>query len=184
MSFSELLEQTRTYHNFLPSSVEETFVNKLIENALKAPNHKYTFPWKYIWLKGSAKEKLAQNFLESKRSSLDAELGRDEKFFLNKIMNPEILFLIQEKAQDPFTLKEDYATLSCSVQIMALYLREQKKAYKWSTGGFTRDAKTYDLLNIDTQKEEIIGVLFFGDSEQKLANRRRPQVTDVLKTMS
>lgn len=182
MNFKDLLENTRTYHSFEETNVDSEFVHKLIETALKAPNHKFTFPWKYIWAKGKVKDRIAELFFESKKSKLDPELGRDEDFFKNKILNPELIILIQEKADDTFTLKEDHATLSCSVQLMALYLRELGYAYKWSTGGTTRDERLYEILNLNSEKQEVIGFFLFGKGVGNLNDRRRPEVKDVLIT--
>jgi nitroreductase len=182
MDFIELLDSTRTYHSFESSDISDDLVHKMIENALKAPNHKFTFPWHFIHLKGEKKIALADMFVESKKDKIDLELGRDEEFFKSKILNPEILVLGQKLAQSDFTQKEDYATLSCSVQLMALYLRENGLGYKWSTGGFTRDEDFYSLLEINPSDIELVGVLMFGKTKGKLAQRRRPTVQDVLKT--
>tara|TARA_B100001971_G_scaffold215190_1_gene259672 strand:- start:106291 stop:106845 length:555 start_codon:yes stop_codon:yes gene_type:complete len=182
VNFESILEKTRTYHNFEETNVNESFIHDLIRNALKAPNHKYTFPWKYLWLKGEAKEKVANLFYESKKHKADPELGRDENFFKSKILLPEVIVLVQEKADDAFTLKEDYATLSCSVQIMAMHLRANDMGYKWSTGGATRDPKVYKILGLNPEKDEIIGFLLFGKSKNTPPERRRPSVKDVLIT--
>lgn len=184
MQFNELLEHTRTYHSYNPTTVDQEFIESLIASALKAPNHKFTFPWKFVWAKGETKQKIADLFLESKKSKLDPELGRDEDFFKKKILNPELIVLVQEKAQDEFTLKEDYATLSCSVQLMALHLRELGYGYKWSTGGTTRDDDLYKILALDSVNYEIVGFFLFGKCENVPAARRRPGVSDVLITMS
>ena len=182
MSFNDLLDKTRTIHNYKKTDVDEKFIQSLLNNALKAPNHKFSFPWKYIWCQGNKKKELAALFLESKKNKLDPDLGRDENFFLKKILNPEVIIMVQEKADDPFREKEDYATMSCSVQLMALHLSELNMGYKWSTGGITRDDKTYELFDLDKDKEEIVGFLFFGEYENTPAERRRPSVNEVLIT--
>lgn len=184
MKFVDLLEQTRTYHNFIKSNFEDAFVNDLIAKALKAPNHKFTFPWKYLWVKDTKKEEMAEIFLETKKHKLNPDMGMDEEFFKNKILNPEVLVMVQKLNGDAFTQKEDYATMACSVQIMAMYLREHALSYKWSTGGFTRSDKMYSLLGIDPSLEEIIGILFMGLTDGSTKDRRRPIVGDVLKTIT
>jgi nitroreductase len=184
MNFQELLDQTRTYHNFTKTTFDEKFVESLIENALKAPNHKFTFPWQYLWVREATKEKMADLFLESKKHKINEDLGMDEEFFKKKILNPEVLVMVQNLSEDEFTRKEDYATMACSVQIMALMLREHNYSYKWSTGGLTRDAKLYQLLGLDSSKEEIIGILFMGITNGSINERRRPKLESVLKTIT
>ena len=52
---------------------------------------------------------------------------------------------------------------------------------KWSTGGITRDPRTYDLLNILPSEENIIGFIWAGVPIRVGAAPQRPDLTEQLR---
>ena len=181
-SFSLLTEACRTVHSFEPRSVNEKDVLEALEVSLRAPNHRFTFPWRYIWPGGKQKQALADLAAEIKFSGHPSDAQAVEAV-KNKILNPEIIVFCQKVSTDSFQSKEDYATLSCSVQLFALSLAEKGIGYKWSTGKITRDPKTYKILGIDPKEHEIIGFIFAGKASSSPKKRVRPELSDILTRM-
>lgn len=180
MKLQNAIENCRTIHSYKNESIETHVIEKALSNALLAPNHKFTFPWKFYWIKGALKEKIAKLNVEIKKQKLGSMSEESEQKALQKLLNPEIIVFSQIKNEDSFVEKEDYATMSCSVQLFGLTLTSFGYGYKWSTGKVTRDLKTYELLGIDSSKEEIIGFLLAGVKEKEASSRRRPDLKDVL----
>ena len=178
-NFTRLLESCRTIHSFEPASVTDSQLLDALENSLKAPNHKCTFPWKYILVKGKKKNALADLAVElkSKGKKLSAE---KENGVRKKILDPGLVVFCQKILEDESRRKEDYATMSCSVQLFALTLAEEGIGYKWSTGKITRDPKTYELLNLDPSEYEIVGFVLAGRAAGESRPRTRPRLSDVL----
>ena len=52
--------------------------------------------------------------------------------------------------------------MACGVQNIGLYLWAHHVGTKWSTPDITRSIKTYDLLEIEPKKYEIVGLLWIG----------------------
>ena len=178
-NFSSLLDKCRTAHAFEPNSVKEEVLREALEDSLKAPNHKLTFPWKYLWVRGQVKEAMAELAVEikSKGEKLPPEKERGIK---KKVLSPELVVFCQQRNENGFRAKEDYATLCCSVQLFALSLAEKDIGYKWSTGKMTRHLKTYEILGIEEDKFEIIGFIFAGRALKKPKKRSRPPLSQVL----
>lgn len=184
-NFASLLDSCRTVHAFEENSVREEDLLEALEQCLKAPNHKFTFPWKFVWASAEDRERLAALSIELKRGDkhVDSETLNTMK---SKILNPELVVMCQEisddkfQAYDSFQLKEDYATMSCSVQLLALSLAEKGIGYKWSTGKVTRNSRAYEILSVNARRHEIVGFIYVGKALNTPKPRRRPLISDVL----
>ena len=53
-------------------------------------------------------------------------------------------------------------------------------ASQWSTGSITRDLETYEILSINSEKEEIIGLLKVGYPES-IPSINKPSVDEITK---
>tara|TARA_Y100000780_G_scaffold232581_1_gene267313 strand:- start:5371 stop:5937 length:567 start_codon:yes stop_codon:yes gene_type:complete len=178
-NFNQLLEHCRTYHAFQRDSVDKKELFEALEASLKAPNHKFTFPWKYILISGETKKKVAELAVEVKSKGEQLPPAKIEAI-KDKFLNPKLVAFCQEKSDSEFTSKEDYATLSCSVQLFALSLAEKGIGYKWSTAKITRDERFYDVLDLDPNKYEVIGLIMAGRPCAVPKPRQRPTLDEVL----
>jgi nitroreductase len=180
MKLQEIIENCRTVHHYQDRQVSKQLVEKALENSLTAPNHRFTFPWKYYWAGDEVKSQLVDLAIQVK-SMKAGELSEQEKEGIrNKFNHPEIIAFVQKRNDDEFTSKEDYATLSCSVQLFALTLAEQGVGYKWGTGKITRHPETYRFFGIDQEKEEIIGFIMAGYPLNEAKERNRPPLGEIL----
>lgn len=180
LTFNSLIESCRTIHKFSDRQVDPALIEQALKNSLLAPNHKFTFPWKFYWVGVETKSKLIELATEIKSSKFADFSDEDKAKLAAKYKNPEIIVFTQKRHEDSFTSKEDYASLSCAVQLFALSLASSGVGYKWSTGKITRDTATYEILNIDVQNEEIIGFIFAGHAARPPGARKRPELSQVL----
>lgn len=177
-NFQQLIDKCRTIHRFKDKSIPEDKIHFALEQSLKSPNHRFTFPWKYYLLGEKSQQKVFDLAVELKHSS---SATQDQlKIMRSKILNPRMVILAQKLNSDDFIAKEDYATMACSVQLMALCLAQNDLGYKWSTGKFTRDKRIYNILNIDEKSELIVGCILIGYPEAEAKSRVRPPLEDVL----
>lgn len=185
MDFSSLLnltEQTRTAHTFDPEiRILPEDLNEVLEMSLLAPNHKYTFPWKYLHVTNETREKIS--FLAKDMAAAKGMDDEGQENARQKVLMPSdlVVVLLEKKPESAFEEREDYATLSCSIQLIALGLRAKGFAYKWSTGGISQHNETYRILNVDKDKDEIIGFIWIGKEAKEFGPRRRPLLTEVVR---
>lgn len=175
----------RTCHKFEPGhEIKKDFLNKCLELSLLAPNHRLTFPWKVYQVEGQKREELAELSCD-----LVKEKGGDEEALAKakaKVLDPSALLVysLPLKPGNSFEEREDYATISCSIQLLALALQSEGWHYKWSTGGLTRHPKTYQLLGIPDDKEEIVGFIWIGRAKALPKLKKRPPLEEVLRQLS
>lgn len=178
----ELIRQTRTAHLYEENApIAPSVLEEVIEASLLAPNHRLTFPWKILHVQESTRQALSALARELAR-----EKGQDEegqKKAMEKVMAPSALlvYVLETKPNNKSEEREDYATLSCSIQLLALGLQAHGYHYKWSTGGLSRHQQTYDLLKIDSSQNEIIGFVWVGKAKKTPSLTKRPPIKEVVR---
>lgn len=181
MNIENIIKERRTVHEYKGQKVPDALVEKGLELALWAPNHKLTNPWKFVWMGPSAREKIADLSVQIKKQK-DPNLSElAQQKLKQKFLEPShLIAILQKKSADAFQYKEDYASISCGVQNASLFLWEKGIGSKWTTGAVTTHEKTYKALNINFEKEEIMGFLWIGYAAQVPQAPKRPSLTDSL----
>ena len=182
MGVQDVIRQRRTVHNYQKSDISLEDLQEGLEAALQAPNHRFTFPWRFTIVGEQTRQKLA-DLAAALKAARKGERGepREQKRARDKILNPAALVVFFCRiSEDPFTAKEDYASVACAIQNFTLVMTEKGYGSKWSSGKITRDPEMYRLLGVDPQSWESCGFIWVGKQDGKLASRRRPALSDVL----
>jgi nitroreductase len=161
MDFIELTQTRRTIHRYKSEAVPQEIVEEALKLSLWAPNHKETHPWRYFWTGLQARAKLAELAVELKNAK-EPLSDTKKKAVRDNLLNPAHLILLGIKKSEPGQQHEDYATLSCSVQIASLFLWSKGVGTKWSTGGATLHPKTYEILGVSPDSVQLEGALLVG----------------------
>ena len=186
MNVHEALLNRVTVHNYEQTDIDDEVVERAIEAAVAAPNHKMTEPWRFVRVGRGTRTKLLPIAIELKAR----KSGREPNDALTaavtkKIINPaELIVVCQVRTDDAFTSKEDYAAISCAIENMLLSFHADGIGSKWGTGGVTRDPRTYEILGVDPEDEAIVGFVWAGTpagNTKKL--RRRMAARDVTRTL-
>lgn len=181
-SFETLAKGCRTVHLFdKDQKIPHDILKKCLEVSLQAPNHKYTFPWRIILTSVETRSRLGDLAGRLARE----KAGDDQKVLMakDKALSPAelVVFCLPKRSGDNFTEREDYATLSCSIQLFALALRTHGFSYKWSTGGLSRHQESYKILGVDSENEEIIGFIWVGKPLREPMETKRPALHEVMR---
>jgi nitroreductase len=176
MGFTSLAKATGTVHSFAkgvgPSEAE---LAMCLETCLWAPNHKKTFPWKIIKASEKSRKIIAETaaLLKSKAglSKADSDLAYEKSLAPKDLL----VFVHDRLPEDSFRERENYASLCCSIQLLALALREIGFGYKWSTGKLSRSSEVSSLFNL-TEKQEVIGFVWIGKEAATVSRPDRPDL--------
>lgn len=163
MNLEELIKTRRTVHQFKNTPVSEDLVHKAMELSKWAPNHRMTLPWRYKIVSLSERQQLVDLAVELKRKKDPTFSVIKESALRSRLLAPSHWVLLAiDKNPKPDVFSEDQATLACSVQIMMLYLWQNGVATKWSSGGFSMNEKTFEILNLDPVHVHLMGMFFIG----------------------
>lgn len=150
-----------TTHFYRDEPVPEEAIERGLQAAIRAPNHKLTNPWRFTRMGPESRVEITEIGVMLKCDSDAPESRRDK--VRTKLSAPPVLFVVSQVLDaDPFRYKEDYASVACAIQNMSLSLWDEQIGSKWSTGGVTQHERVYELARIDPQHEEIVGFVWVG----------------------
>lgn len=173
-----LLSARRTVHDFRDEPLEAGVLDRALQAAVSAPNHRMTEPWQFVQVGPLTRQKLLERSFELK-SKPNAPLTDSARRRLEaKILNPAELLIVSQKLHaKPKIAEEDYAAIACAIQNMMLSLSADKVGSKWSTGALTTDPTTYALAGLSEQTDRIVGFVWIGlavEPHPGKPPRRRP----------
>lgn len=171
--FIQLIKERRTIHSYIQKEVPQAWIEEAVRLSLWAPNHRLSFPWKYYLLSNETQNQVFSWACENKKVSPTDDVA-SVRVIKEQFLNPRILVLGMKKDSNPVVQKEDYATLSCSVQILSMHLWQKGLGSKWSTGKVSRDPRLYSLLGISENEVAIEGMLMMGWAKDVLPAVERP----------
>ena len=163
MNVHDAIRQRRTVHAYQPGrELPPGALERALEAAHWAPNHRTTYPWRFTLVGPQTRARLAEVAVRVKghKKPLSPE---GEAKVRAKVLEPSALIVLRQVLhEDAPVREEDYASLACAAQNLMLALCAEGVGTKWSTGGVTRDAETYDLLGLDREVERIVGFVWAG----------------------
>lgn len=163
MDFTELTQTRRTINRYKSEPVPTDLIEEALRLSLWAPNHRLTFPWRYLWAGPEARKKIAELAVELKTAkATEPTSDVAKKAVRDAFLNPAHLIFLGIKKSDPKLQHEDYATLSCSVQIASTLLWQNGIGTKWSTSASTMHSKTYEILGVSPESVQLEGALMIG----------------------
>lgn len=180
MELSKLIRDRRTIQTFTNAPVQDAVVKEALELSLWSLNHRLTFPWFYMIVPKDKREQLTDLAIELKGKKKPLTDAVRKSMHMN-FMNPShYVALGLKKNPDPAGAKEDYATLSCSVQIASLVLWEKGVGCKWTSSGFSMHPKTYEILGISPEEIQLEGGLMIGGFDKAPPAAPRPSLSEIL----
>lgn len=114
-------------------------VARLVEAALRAPNHGLTRPWRFVVLTGDA------------RAEVSPRLERA----------PVVIVAIARPADDPVQAREDRDAVAAGVQNMLLAAHALGLGAMWRTGPLAEDPAARDALRL-VPGEAIVAYVYVG----------------------
>ncbi|KAB7622793.1 nitroreductase [Alkalilimnicola sp. S0819] len=162
----------RTINRFQPRPVDPAIIHEALELARWAPNHYLSEPWHFYLIGEETRAQILDLNSTLVARSKGAEAAQAKRERWSAI--PGWLVVTCERSEDPLRQQEDYAACCCLVQNLMLALWGQGIGSKWSTGPITREADFYDLIWVDPEAEQVVGLIWYGYPDEQPDSRRRP----------
>ena len=168
---------------FRPDPVPREVVERLLECAVRAPNHKLTEPWRFAVLTGSAcaryAEIRARHRLEryTDPSSPEALAGAD-KMRRESLETPLYIIIMAALSADEITREEDYAATMMAVANLMIAAESLGLGTYLKSGGVMRDPELIELVGVP-EKYRIVGLVSLGYPGEAEPPRRRKPVAEV-----
>ncbi|SER90318.1 Nitroreductase [Gracilibacillus ureilyticus] len=166
MNLKQLIKERRSISIYKEEPVSADLMKELLNTAVWVPNHKMTEPWRFVFVNGEAKRKLAEinrEIAKEKANTAPVEkLDEIGEIGYQKIMKvPFIIFVINKINPIQKLIEEDYASASCLIQNFSLLAWEEGMSVFWKTGKLTFCEETAELIGLKDD-ERVVGLLQVG----------------------
>lgn len=170
--FAAVLRGRRSIDLFAPDPVGVERVRAAIEVARWAPNHRSTEPWRFYLLGPATTRPVIDLAVELEVAKKGERAGPVRRARLEAI--PGMFVLTSPRSEDALLEREDYAACCCAAQNLMLYLWRQGIGVKWTTGGITKQQRFHELLGLDSAKQSVVGLFWYGVPKVIPTQKRRP----------
>lgn len=184
MELHDALRTRRTIHRFRPGSVSDAILERAMAAATFAPNHKLTWPFRFVVAGPEARAALvrASVRLKALKRGTPPDAALEAKVSAELLTPDRMVAVVQVLSADPGRREEDYAACACATYALLLSLHADGVGAKWGTGGTTRDAEALDALGIDPAKERVVAFVWIGVPDAVPAVPQRPERSALVRT--
>ena len=174
----ELLRTRRSVKAFRPDPIPRETIERLLDAAVWAPNHKLTEPWRFYVMGPETKaryaeirrrvreERLPDPASPAARATLDATVRET-------LETPALLAVSCAVSDDPVRRDEDYAATAMAVQNLLLAAWSLGIGTYLRTGPAVERAETRALLGVPDD-HRIFGIVSLGFPAELPTKRRTP----------
>jgi nitroreductase len=179
------IHQRVSVRRYRPDPVPRDAIERLLECAVRAPNHKLTEPWRFAVLTGGARDRFAdirarhrlKRFTDPSSPEAQAAAGKVRR------ESREIpVYLVVMCAVDPdeITREEDYAATMMAIANLMIAAESLGLGTYMRTGGVMKDPTLLELAGVP-DKFRVAGILSLGYPAQQEGPHRRTPASDLTK---
>ena len=173
------INQRTSVRRFRPDPIPREAVERLLECAVRAPNHKLTEPWRFAVLTGGARDRYAEIRARHRLkryadpSTPEAQAGA-EKVRRESLEIPVYVIAMAALNPDEITREEDYAATMMAIANFMIAAESLGLGTYLKSGGVMRDPDLIQLAGVP-EKFRVVGIVSLGyPAEQDPPKRRRP----------
>jgi nitroreductase len=179
MDAIDAIQRRTSVRRFRSEPVPREVIQRLLDCAVRAPNHKLTQPWRFAVLTGGAASRFAEIRAEHRldrytdRDSAQARAGAD-KVRQEGLQTPAFVVVMCAVSPDEITREEDYAaTMMATANLMVAAGSLGLGSYI-RTGGIMRKPALAELVGLE-EGFRIVAVVSLGYPAEAAEPRpRRP----------
>lgn len=185
MELSQVIKERRSVQLYedRPVSIEE--LKQLLETAVWAPNHKMTQPWRFIFVSGDSREKLAEINRDISKVGSDPEQRKasGEKAYQKIMSVPVFLMVVTDENPNLKLREEDYAATSTVIQNFSLLAWEKGIGMIWKSGKLITEPAFREAIGVKPG-EKVMAMLQIGYPAKVPKARPRADISEKITEMN
>lgn len=177
MNAWEAITRRTSVRAFRPDPVSQETVQRLLDAAVRAPNHKLTEPWRFVVVAGDALRRYAE-IRRTHRAERFADPSAPEaaaaiaKTYREHLETPRFVFVLQALTDDAVRREEDYASVMMAAQSLMVAAVAEGLGTYLRTGGIMERPEVRALVGA-TPAQRIVAIVSLGYPSEDSAPRRR-----------
>ncbi|HWV58173.1 MAG TPA: nitroreductase [Longimicrobiales bacterium] len=181
MDVIEAIARRRSVKEYEPEPVPRETIERLLELAILAPNHRMTEPWGFFVLGDAAKERYGH--VRARFKTLEVADGEKAQRKRARILEetvaiPAILAVSSYLDDDPVTREEDYAAVFMAIQNILLAAQAFGLGAKIHTGRILEDDELRAALDVP-REHRLVAILHLGKPRELPALKPRRPASEV-----
>lgn len=161
-----LIKDRRTIYpeQFSDRKIHQEQIELLLNNAIWAPTHGMTQPWRFVVIQEAARQTLAESLGNDYVTTIPKEKQQDAK--LAKMMSrpgkaSAIIAIVLDRTDSKVSEQDDFAAVACAVQNMHLVATAAGIGAFWATPGVMNGPQTRQFLEL-TDEQKCVGLFYLG----------------------
>ena len=181
MNVTDAIAQRRSIKKFTDRAITREEIERLLDAAVLAPNHKLTQPWRFYVLGANARRNYGLALGDRKARKLpdtDAANAVREKTAAEYVAFPALIAVAVVQSESPETREEDYAATMQAVSHMMLAAIDAGLGTHIRTGAVMDDPAARAAIGA-RDGERVIGILSVGEPAELPAPKARQAAATV-----
>ncbi len=143
-------------------------MHDVYQAALRAPDHSWLRPWKFIEITGDARNKLASAFVNASKKIEELDDEKEKKITALPLRAPMIIVVVANINYDKPNVPrlEQIQSTAAAAQNILLALHDKGFGAYWRTGKYSSERNEHisNELSLD-KNSEVLGYLYVGTPE-------------------
>lgn len=180
MTVEQAIHARHSVKHFSDRPVTRAEIEKLLELAVQAPNHRMTEPWHFLVAGSEAKHALARVLGRRKSSKVtDPEAARlvREKVERNTMALPALVVVTIDQNENPEIREEDFAAAWMAIQNIALAAVELGLGTHIKTGGVMNDPELRQAWDVPDRRRVVAMIELGAPAVEPRVTEREPAAT-------
>ena len=170
----EAIHARRMNNEFTDETPSRESLQRMLDAAIWAPNHRLTNPWRFVVLERGGKKRaevaqLAYDHMYQRNQNDEFASGSRQRV----LDAPGLIYVFSLPGDTEEMTQENYAAACCAVQNLLLAAVAEGLAGDWSTGNTTRHPDLAEAMGGESDWM-MVGALFIGYPARPSASVRAP----------
>lgn len=159
--------------------LEASIIHELITAAQWAPNHKKTWPARFVIVSGDSRSQLGNAIANAMQQQGD-DAAKVEKTRTKYLRSPYVIVVASAQGSTPMEHEENKYAVAAGIQNMLLMAHSHGLASLWSSSAKGANSAITNFAGLDPS-DTVLGIVYVGHPSQNAphSDRPAPHVTEL-----
>ena len=179
MDAIDAIQRRTSVRRFRPDPVPRSTIERLLDCAVRAPNHKLTEPWRFVVLAGHAVSAFAEIRADHRLARFADPASAEARAAADKMRRetgetPAFIVVLCAVSADAITREEDYGATMMAMANLIIAAESLGLGTYLKTGGIMTEPATLALVGVP-EGFRIVGIISLGvPTEDEVPRKRKP----------